>query len=97
MIHYRHERRLLALLTAFFFASWLLPCITDVNHPPGTRLVRIAAAVAALGVLWLEAARPWCGFYLFLVLWPHALIIRELLCRQSELWLQMPIFWSGPL
>ncbi|MCY3022080.1 MAG: hypothetical protein NTW87_23960 [Planctomycetota bacterium] len=97
MTRYVLERRVLALLTAVFLASWLLPCVTDVNHPPGTRLVRVAAAGAALGMLWLEAARPWWGFYSFLLLWPHMLVIRELLSRQSELWQHVPLFGGGPL
>ncbi|MFH0939343.1 MAG: O-antigen ligase family protein [Planctomycetota bacterium] len=91
------ERRLLGALAAVCLAPWLIACVTDVNHPPGTRTVRISAAVVVIGLGLLEYYRAWWGFYVFLALWPHALVVQELLIKcVSPLFEAFPKWWAGP-
>jgi O-antigen ligase len=75
---------------------WLTVCVTDVNHPPGIRTVRLLAAAALLGLGLLEYVKPFWGLGLFLLLWPHLEAVRELLTENvSPLFAGLPILWGG--
>jgi hypothetical protein len=92
------ERRVLGLLSLLLLSLWALACITDYNHPPGVRYVRVLAILLVTLVGMLEFRRPWWGFYVLLLFWPQSLAIREF-CVQfiSPLFDGLPDFWGGPL
>lgn len=91
------ERIALALSCAAVLVAWILMYFFDLNHPPGVRMARLtgAAMVIALGAL--EAARPWAGFYLFLLLWPQMWVFRDFLQDHvSDIFGALPMVTSGP-
>ena len=92
------ERRVLGLLALLLLSFWGLACITDYNHPPGTRCIRMLAILIVELAGMMEFRRPWWGFYFLLLFWPQSLAIREF-CAQyiSPLFEGLPDFWGGPL
>ncbi|HYF52309.1 MAG TPA: O-antigen ligase family protein [Planctomycetota bacterium] len=73
-------------------------CVTDVNHPPGVRTVRLCAAAAVLLLATLEYWRPWLGVKLSALIWTQMLVVRELLVdRVSAHWGYLPELWGGTL
>src|SRR5437764_462470 len=73
------ERRIVGGLDLALLAVWSVACITDFNHPPGTRYVRVLAILLVALIGRIELRRPWWGVSLFLLLWPQSLAIREFL------------------
>jgi O-antigen ligase len=95
--HSKIERRLIGGFGSLLLFTWLLICITDVNHPPGVRWIRMLIGVLVLSIGALEYFRPRRGFYLLLLLWPNMLVVRELLATHvSPLLAAIPNFWGGP-
>ena len=92
------ERRMLGLVSLLLLGLWSLACITDYNHPPGTRCVRNLAILVVALVGRLECRRPWWGFFFLLLYWPQSLAIREFGVQfLSPLFEGLPDFWGGPL
>jgi len=94
----RLEQRAAGILSALILLFWLTICITDVNHPPGARYVRLAAAALVLLAGGLELWRRWWGIGLFLLIWPHCWMLQPWLSDHlSHLFAALPEFWGGPL
>ena len=92
------EQRAAGILSALILLFWLAICITDVNHPPGVRYVRLAAAALVLLAGGLELWRRWWGIGLFLLIWPHCWMLRPVLSDHlSPLFAALPEFWGGPM
>jgi hypothetical protein len=85
------ERSILGFLLALSLLFWLAICITDVNHPPGMRAVRLCVAGGVLLIGLLEFFRPWNGFYIFLLLWPQWDVIKLKLGQ-----LVSPFWYNAP-
>src|SRR5688572_3621137 len=76
---------------------WGVLCISDVNHPPGVRWVRLATFLFVVGLGLLEIRYPWKGVMAFLCLWPFMHPIREVLTEHVTVHFSaLPMFWSGP-
>jgi hypothetical protein len=89
--------RLLGLFASGSLGIVALICITDLNHPPGVRYVRLLAFAVILAVGVLEYLKPWRGVALALLLWPQWLMLREVFMQLSPLFHAWPTFQGGVL
>ncbi len=97
-VSFLRERVVIALLAGGTLCAWLCACVTDLNHPPGVRYVRIGAAIFLFAVGFLEYRRPWWGFVLFLIIWPQEFIIKHLLASYvSSFFEALPSYSGGPM
>src|SRR4051794_13254852 len=93
-----YEQRAVGVAASLLFVAKLTPCITDVNHPPGTRWVRVIIAALVIGIAALEFLRPWRGILAAVIAWPHMLIVREtFFLKVSPLYAALPPLWGGTL
>ena len=90
------ERRILAGGCIFLLLSWLTSCVTDLNHPPGVRYIRLLAFTVTFGLGLLEYKKPWWGMIVFLMLWPQESVARVLLEHISPLFTGWPQIAGGP-
>lgn len=72
----RNQGALLFLAVSTILVSFAIACVTDLNHPPGTRAVRIAALVFVAAIGLLEFKRPWIGLAIFAALWPQRMVLK---------------------
>jgi O-antigen ligase len=92
---YLTERRVVGVALCLILAARLVPCVSDVNHPPGMRTVRVVAALLVLALGAIEFYRPWRGFFVFVILWPHMLALREIVSKAWPLFHGAPMLWGG--
>jgi O-antigen ligase len=90
------ERRVIGVLLALLSLAQLIPFFTDVNHPPGMRWIRMISALAVAGLGVCEWRKPCSGLALYLLLWPHFLVFKELLSKAHPYYSQMPFLAGAP-
>lgn len=89
--------RTLGLFSGLCLLVTAVLCITDLNHPPGVRYIRLFALLGVCAVGLLEFKKPWYGFAVSMVLWPLWLVIGNLLSRLSPNFHHLPWLQGGPL
>jgi hypothetical protein len=82
---------ILAWTSGLLFLSFLIICITDLNHPPGLRMLRVCVCVPAILIAVAEWRIPWSGVAVYCAIWPfYSLIKYSLYEYGSTLFEHMP-------
>ncbi|HYG74494.1 MAG TPA: O-antigen ligase family protein [Planctomycetota bacterium] len=71
------EWKAAGLLSGAMLLAWVVILAIDINHPPGVRTARMAAALLALGLGALEFLRPGAGLTAFVFSWPFMHLLRH--------------------
>jgi O-antigen ligase len=86
---------LFACSTVLF--CWTVACVTDMNHPPGARLIRLVLVLFVLILGGIEYMFPWRGLSVFAFVWPLANPVREIASVNiSSAFNSISDLWTGP-
>ena len=91
------EILLLTFIAGLGCLFYSIACVTDINHPPGLRLIRLGSLIVLTGLFLLEVYRPWSGLIAFILCFPQMCVVRELLAIcLSPIFGNLPSFWAAP-
>lgn len=91
------EHRILGIASLLCLAAWGLMYIIGAGAT-AVWIIRLICLLLLISIALLEMRKPWWGFYVFLIIWPFMLMIREFLVMMGgTLWMFLPEFWTGPM
>lgn len=89
---------LLFIFSVILLIGFALTCVTDLNHPPGIRAVRIASLGFIVLLSLIEYKCAWSGVTIFAIVWPQKLPMKVWMSQNiSPLLDMMPDITAWPI